>query len=130
MLGWEWHCRQLSPLKDGPRPKSVGLPAESLAPFGVAVVPNFTSPSTQKIVCSIGMLAIGWPAPLVGLPGLGPGSNTLLVPEETPAGRVVSTEASLAVVVVLSVVVNVVKDEVVPGVLAVVSPVVATVPVD
>ena len=92
-------------------PKSVGLPEESFAPFGVAVVPNFMSPSTQNITCSMGMLAIGWPAPLVGFPGLGPGSNTLDA-VETPAGTLVSTDASDAVVVVESLVVNVVNVDV------------------
>src|SRR5947207_9918058 len=101
-------------------PKSVGLPEESFAPFGVAVVPNFMSPSTQNMVCSMGMLAIGWPAPLVGVPGLGPGSNTLAA-VETPGGRLVSTDASDAVVVVESVVVKVVNVDVVPAVLPVVS---------
>jgi hypothetical protein len=75
------------------------------------------------------MFSIGWPAPLVGAPGLGPGSNTWAA-VETPAGKLVSTPASLAVVVVVSVVVNVVNVEVVVDVLPVVSVVVVVVPGD
>lgn len=71
---------------------------------------------------------MGNPAPEVGVPGLGPGSNTGAVLVETPAGRVVSTEASLAVVVVVSVVVKVVNVEVVVPVLVVVSVVATPVP--
>ena len=117
-----------------------------MAPFGVTDVPNFISPSTQKMVCSIGIPAIGWPAPLVGVPGLGPGSNTFPIgpeaPErgallkelevlevvtapvsaavpETPAGMVVSTLLSLAGAEAGSVVVNSGNVETVVGVLEV-----------
>jgi len=74
------------------------------------------------------MFSIGWPAPLVGAPGLGPGSNTWAA-VETPAGKLVSTLASLAVVVVVSVVVNVVNVDWVVDVL-VVSTVAVPPPVD